>query len=128
MYIKKQSSAPSRAYGTSVRRHDNSLQNQHVDLKFSTHLLKSNQELSLKIGINFVHVMGTWSKPILGLWIKNKFCPNDLKFRTLVLFVIINVFWKKIRLRNKEVIAAGTEPSSKYKFQKPWNINLKICD
>ena len=45
-----------------------------------------------KIGQKNFHVMGTSSKPMLGLWGKKKFCPNELKFGTHVLWVIKNDF------------------------------------
>jgi hypothetical protein len=50
----------------SVMQHDNSLQIQHIDLKLSTHLneAKSGRQNRTKK----FHVMGTSSKPMLGLW------------------------------------------------------------
>ncbi len=45
-----------------------------------------------KIGIKKFHVMGTSSKPMLGLWKKKKFHQNELKFGTLVFWVIRNDF------------------------------------
>ena len=45
-----------------------------------------------KIGQKNFHVMGTSSKPMLGLWAKNNICPNDLKFGTLAFLVIKNDF------------------------------------
>jgi hypothetical protein len=45
-----------------------------------------------KIGQSFFHVMGTSSNPMLGLWRKKLFCPNELKFGTLALLVMKNDF------------------------------------
>ncbi len=45
-----------------------------------------------KIGINLFLVMGTPSKPKWVYGAKNKFCLNDLKFGTLVFWVIRNDF------------------------------------
>ena len=80
----------------SVREHDNCPQFQDIDLKLSTQMFfEPKHRLSSKmgkIGIKKIHVMGTSSKPILGLWGKNKFCPNELKFGTLAFLVIKNDF------------------------------------
>ena len=93
--------ARSRAYGPvlsvcpSVRKHDNSLQTQPIDLKLSTHLNKSKLGAKFEDGQNRkknFHVMDTSSKPILGLWDKKNFCLIDLKFGTLAFWVIKNDF------------------------------------
>ena len=63
--------------------------------------LKPNQELSSKmgkIGQIFFLVMGTWLSSILGLWAKNKFCPIDRNFSTLVFLVNKNDFWKNYKI------------------------------
>jgi hypothetical protein len=55
----------------SIRPPPNSLQTQHIDLKLSTLLFEAKSGAKIEDGQNrtkFFHVMGTSSKPKLGIW------------------------------------------------------------
>jgi hypothetical protein len=94
--------ARSRAYGPvlsvclSVRKHDNSLQTQRIDLKLSTHFFEAKSGAKFEDGQNRAkYFQCHWyliETNMLGLWGKNKFCPNELKFGTLAFLVIKNHF------------------------------------
>ncbi len=90
--------ARSRAYGPvmSVCKHDKSPQTQRIDLKFSTHLNEAKSGVKFKNGQNrntfFSYHEYLIETNIGSMGAKNKLCPIELKFGTLVFLVIKNNF------------------------------------
>ncbi len=79
----------------SVRKHDNSLQTQRIDLKLSTHLNEAKSGAKFEDGQNRTKKFschGYLIETNVGSMGQKKFCSNELKFGTLEFLVIKNDF------------------------------------